>query len=138
MTAEKTRPPEDLVSELLRNGRILLLLDDISSMDEAVRKTLLRSVVDVPVNSVVITSRTDCSLDLDVVMVRPLPIKRDNLARFIDAYLRNKDMREDFRDEEFFEACKDLSVSESGITPLAAREFLDKIITSKSRQTPAE
>jgi len=128
MTEAITQPKEDLVRELLRNGRILLVLDDVSSMDEVVRKKLFRSVFDVPVNSVVITSRVDYSLDLDVVMIRPQPIKGDSLARFVDAYFQDKQVRECFDDEEFFEACKALSSAE-GITPLVARDLLDKMIT---------
>ena len=55
---------------------------------------------------------------------------------FIDAYLNQRRKRDVFDDEEYFEACKQLSRMVSGreITLLLAKLYADQMVTAKGEQ----
>jgi hypothetical protein len=60
-------------------------------------------------------------------------IRGNRLASFMEAYLTQREKRDLFTDDEYFEACRRLSmiVGDREITPLLAKNYADQIIAVK-------
>jgi HEAT repeat protein len=124
----------DLVRHLLKHRRVLLIVDSLSEMTPASRANLTSSISETPVNAVIITSRTsEHPGELQPMIVSPIRIGGDTLASFMTDYLEFKDKRRLFRDPEFFDACRKLSLmgGERGITCMLARLFVDQLVAAK-------
>jgi len=129
MTDAEKLPKEGLVRELLSNGRVLLILDSISDLDLPVKSRLLSSIAAIPANAVVITSREDSDLFEDLLVIQPQALSGASLSRFLQAYFTYNHF--EISDEEFFQACHDLSSSHATITPLVARNFADQMLAAR-------
>ena len=72
--------------------------------------------------------------------VEPMRIEGSRLSVFIDAYLNQRRKRDVFDDEEYFEACKQLSRMVSGreITLLLAKLYADQMVTAKESKADEE
>ena len=82
--------------------------------------------------------RTDGRLrNLPKHTVEPMRIEGKRLSVFIDAYLNERKKRDLFDDEEYFEACLQLSrmVGERDITVLLAKLYADQMVAAK--ESPA-
>jgi hypothetical protein len=65
--------PEELLLQLLRRRRVLVILDHFSQMPEATRKEIRPGHPEFPVNALVVTSRLEEQLDgVPKTTIRPL------------------------------------------------------------------
>ncbi len=127
-------PSEELVLQLLKQRRILVIIDGLSEKNECTRRTIHPEHPRFALNALVLTSRVDEKLSgIDVTVIRPMRIQGNRLASFMDAYLSRREKRELFDDPEFFNACGNLStiVADREITVLLAKMYAEQMITSK-------
>lgn len=124
----------ELLQHLLTSRRLLLIVDSFSEMSGSSRNHILAGISSIPVNACIVTSRTEETLGgLPKSIIRPLRIRGNKLATFMEAYLSKREKRELFDDEEFFEACRSLSsmVGEREITALIAKYYAEQMIAAK-------
>jgi HEAT repeat protein len=124
----------ELLEELLRRRRILVIVDHLSEMNEATREQINPERPGFPAKALIVTSRLEENLGgVTRTVLRPLRVKGDQLSSFMQAYLVSCGKRDLFVDSEFFEACKRLSamVGERDITVLLAKLYADQMITAK-------
>lgn len=134
MINEDSHPPAGLLRQLLKKRRVLAIIDGFSEMNEASRAAALAGITDLPVNAVIVTTRTDEQLGaIPKTGIRPLRVKGNRLATFMEAYLTARKKRDLFDDEEFFEACRRLSliVGDRDITALLAKLYAEQMIAAK-------
>lgn len=125
---------EELLERLLRERRILVIVDHLSEMSQATRKTIRPDLPDFCVNALVITSRTEETLgQVTKTTLKPLRIEGNRLSSFIEAYLTQRGKRDRLTDTEFFDACSRLSamVGGSNITVLLAKLYAEQLIAAK-------
>ncbi len=125
---------EELLMQLLRKRRVLVIVDSLSELDETTRKSVRPANADFPVAALVVTSRIDEDFGGALkTLLRPLRLKSDRLSTFMDRYLEQLGKRELFNDEEYFEACRRLSqlVSDREITVLIAKMYAEQMIAAK-------
>jgi hypothetical protein len=126
--------PEALLLHLLKQRRILVIVDHFSEMSEATRKEIRPGHPDFPANALIITSRINERLDgVPKTALKPLRIQSDRLSSFMHDYLMQRGKRDLFDDPEFFEACRQLSiiVGTREITVLLAKLYAEQLITVK-------
>ena len=125
---------DDLLGQLLKQRRVMLIIDGFSEMTQATRKNLLKGIRSAPANAVIITSRSNETLDgLPKHAIEPLRIHGKRLSSFMEAYLVHRDKRALFEDKEFFDACGRLStiVGDRDITVLLAKYYGEQMIAAK-------
>jgi HEAT repeat protein len=130
----------DLLTHLLRRLRILVIVDHFTEMSQATRDQIRFDAPDFPAAALVVTARTDATLgNLPKHTIEPIRIQGTRLSVFIDAYLKVRKTRDGFKardlfdDEEYFEACKQLSrmAGERDITVLLAKLYADQMVAAK-------
>ncbi len=129
---------EELLERLLRQRRILVIVDHLSEMSEATRKAIRPELPDFCVNALVITSRTEETLGkVTKTTLKPLRIEGNRLSSFMEAYLTQRGKRDRFTDTEFFDACSRLSamVGTRNITVLLAKLYAEQLIAVKEGTT---
>lgn len=134
LTNEPNSISEELLERLLRQRRILVIVDHLSEMSEATRKAIRPELPDFCVNALVITSRTEETLGRVVkTTLKPLRIEGNRLSSFMEAYLMQRGKRDRFTDTEFFDACSRLSlmVGQRNITVLLAKLYAEQLIAAK-------
>jgi hypothetical protein len=137
LTGEIDAPSPDLVRQLLKRKRILLVADGLSELNEATRSMLDPVDPEVSANALVATSRLEESLDsITKTVLHPHRIKGNRLSSFMEAYLNLCGKRALFDDAEFFEGCKSLStmVGERDVTVLLAKLYAEQMIAVKEGQ----
>ncbi len=125
---------DELLERLLRERRILVIIDHISEMNEATRKAIRPDSPDFYVNALVVTSRSEEKLGhVTKTTLKPLLIQGNRLSSFMEAYLTQANRRDLFTDPEFFQACSHLSQMVGGrkVTALLAKLYADQLITTK-------
>lgn len=130
--------PDGLLDQLLRQRRILVIIDHLSEMSEETRAQILAQIGGFEARALIITSRLDESLGgITKTTVKPLRIAGNRLSSFMEAYLIHRGKRELFADTEFFDACSRLSsmVGDRDITPLFAKLFAEEMIRAKKNIT---
>jgi len=136
-----THQPEaisvELLEKLLQQQRVLVIVDHLSEMSELTRKQINPKLADFLPKALVVTSRleeTDLLTGVPNATLYPLKIEGGRLSRFMDLYLERCQKRELFEDEEYFEACRNLSriVGQRNITVLLARLYADQMIEQKA------
>ncbi|HEY9667123.1 MAG TPA: PBS lyase, partial [Coleofasciculaceae cyanobacterium] len=138
LTNETEPISEELLERLLRQRRILVIVDHLSEMSEATRKAIRPELPDFCVNALVITSRTEETLGKVVkTTLKPLRIEGNRLSSFMEAYLTQRGKRDRFTDTEFFDACSRLStmVGARNITVLLAKLYAEQLIAVKDGTT---
>ncbi|MBA3242759.1 MAG: HEAT repeat domain-containing protein [Acidobacteria bacterium] len=141
MIDEPDPPPARLLRQLLRKRRVLVIIDGLSEMSESSRERLLAGITDLPVNAVVATSRTDKPLDgILTTAIKPERVRGNRLATFMETYLTSRGKRDLFDDDEFFEACRRLSliVGDRDITALLAKLYAEQMIAVKKGAADAD
>jgi HEAT repeat protein len=136
LTQQEDPPREELVYQMLKHKRILVIVDGLSEKNENTRKRIHPETPKFPVNALVITSRVEEKLNgIDVTAIKPMRIRGNRLSSFMDAYLSQRSARDLFDDAEFFSACGKLSlmVADREITVLLARLYAEQMIGSKER-----
>jgi HEAT repeat protein len=125
---------DELLERLLRERRILVIIDHLSEMNEATRKAIRPDSPDFYVNALVVTSRSEEKLGhVTKTTLKPLLIQGNRLSSFMEAYLTQANRRDLFTDPEFFQACSHLSQMVGGrkVTALLAKLYADQLITTK-------
>jgi HEAT repeat protein len=120
-----------LLVRLLRQQRLLVIVDRFSEMPSQTRDTLQPDLPDFPINALVVTSRANESLGRSHrTTISPLRIESNNLSSFMEAYLMQRGQRDRLNDTEFFEACQRLSlmVGSRQITVLLAKLYAEQLI----------
>ena len=127
----------ELLRYLLRRWRVLVVIDHFTEMSQATRDQIRFGAADFPAAALVVTARTDAFRNLPKHTVEPMRIEGKRLSMFIDAYLNERKKRDLFDDEEYFEACLQLSrmVGERDITVLLAKLYADQMVAAK--ESPA-
>ena len=141
LTNEEEKISPELLRHLVRRRRILLIIDSLSEMNEASGSNILSGVMSLPVNACVFTSRTEEQLNgLPMSTIKMLRIKGNKLATFMEIYLSSRGKRDLFEDEEFFEACRRLSliVGDRDITALLAKLYAEQMIAEKEGTTDSD
>jgi HEAT repeat protein len=134
LTNETNPVSEELLERLLRQRRILVIVDHLSEMSEATRKAIRPELPNFCVNALVITSRTEETLGkVTKTTLKPLRIEGNRLSSFMEAYLTQRGKRDRFTDTEFFDACSRLSamVGARNITALLAKLYAEQLIAVK-------
>jgi HEAT repeat protein len=125
---------EELLLQLLRKRRVLVIVDSLSELDETTRKSVRPAHADFPVAAQVVTSRIDEDLGgASKTLLRPLRLHSNRLSEFMDGYLKQLGKRSLFDDPEYFAACGRLSeiVGDREITLLIAKMYAEQMIAVK-------
>ena len=129
---------EELLEQLLRKRRLLIIVDRFSEMSEATRNLIHPELPDFPVNALVVTSRCHEKLGgVNKTIIEPMRIEGNRLSDFMGAYLKYQGKRNLFEDQEFFEGCSRLSamVGKGEITIMLAKLYADQMIAVKTNET---
>jgi hypothetical protein len=127
--------PEDLFERLLRQKRLLVILDGLSEMAQAegtpTAERLTPQHPEFPVAALAITSRqlADAPEPVDI-RIEPDRLDTDHLLPFLNAYLTAAG-KAHLTDAELYRACSRLAEmvgTERGITPLLARLYAEQLI----------
>jgi hypothetical protein len=133
--------PPELLDCLLRQRRLLVIVDHFSEMSEATRQHIRPGDPTFPANALVVTSRVDENLDrVAKTIVKPQRIQGNYLSSFMEAYLTKRGKRSLFPDQEYFVACGRLSqmVGTRNITVLLAKLFAEQMIALKEQSEERE
>jgi len=134
-------PSRELVQHLLRNRRILVVVDGLSEMSEVIRKEIEPGRPQFPAPALVITSRLEETPPaVDPTIIRPMRVSRDHLSTFMDAYLVQRAKKALFSDTEYFDHLSKLSsmAREREITVLLAKLYAEQMIAVKETPTDAK
>ncbi len=126
---------EPLLQQLLRQQRLLVIVDHFSEMSEETQKKIRPQLPEFPINALIVTSRRKEKLGgVNKTTLKPMRVEGNRLSSFMEAYLTQQGKRDLFTDEEFFEACRQLSVmaGRSNITVLLAKLYADQMIAAKT------
>ncbi|MEM7724857.1 MAG: HEAT repeat domain-containing protein [Cyanobacteria bacterium P01_A01_bin.45] len=124
---------EELLIPLLRKQRILVIIDRFSELNSDTREAIQPDSPDFPINALIITSRLEEKLGrINKTVIKPLRIEANKLSSFMEAYLMQRGKREEFTDQEFFDACNRLSsmVNQRNITVLLAKLYAEQLIAN--------
>lgn len=126
---------EELLLNLLKYQRLLVIVDRFSEMSQTARLQIQPSLSSFPVNALLVTSRMREPLNQSVdTTIMPLGIVRDRLSDFVSLYLLQQGKSYLFNDGDRHEACVRLSqmVGQRSLTVLLAKLYLDQLIAFKS------
>ncbi|MBD0394933.1 MAG: HEAT repeat domain-containing protein, partial [Microcoleus sp. C1-bin4] len=129
---------EELLEQLLKQRRILVIVDHFSEMSEQTQTAIRPDMPDFPVNALLVTSRLEEPLGrVTKTAIKPLRIAGNRLSSFMESYLSQRQKRDLFSDTEFFKACIQLSTiaGDRNITVLLAKLYADQIIAKKEGTT---
>lgn len=134
-----SRPPSRaLVQQLLQKKRILVIIDHLSEMSEAVRNKLKSELITFPASALIVTTRIESDMDeFSKSVMRPIRIEGNRLSSFMESYLDSRGIRDRFSDVDFFKGCSHLSkiVGEREITALFATLYAEEMIASRQKST---
>ncbi|QDV15785.1 Aliphatic amidase expression-regulating protein [Gimesia panareensis] len=145
LVGEKEKLPEEFVEQLLRQGRVLVIIDDVVAL--AGENWNLPRDPDFPVAALITTSRTEQRLgNIPLHIAEPLSVNGNQLSSFLDTYLTQKNQREGFDDTEFFDAITRLTSiipevhdqKKTTMTVLFARMYADQLISAKEQGSNAD
>ncbi len=126
---------DDFIEKLLRQRRVLVIVDRMSELSDATRREIRPGHPDFPANALIVTSRVEENLDnVPKTLMRPMRIEGNRLSSFLEAYLTQCNQRELFTDSEYFDACSQLSkmVGQRNVTVLLAKLYAEQLIAQKS------
>jgi HEAT repeat protein len=129
---------EELLEQLLKQRRLLVIVDNFSEMSEQTQTAIRPEMPNFPVNALLITSRLEEPLgQVTKTEIKPLRIAGNRLSSFMESYLSQRQKRDLFSDTEFFKACIQLSTiaGDRKITVLLAKLYADQIIAKKEGTT---
>jgi HEAT repeat protein len=138
MTDQANPIADELLERLLRQRRVLVIVDHLSEMSTVTRNQINPAQRDFPANAFIVTSRLEEPLGgVTKTVIKPLRIAGKRLSSFMEAYLTQKGKRELFDDPEFFDACRRLSkmVGDRDITLLLAKLYAEQLIGIKEGLT---
>ncbi|MFC1508648.1 sugar-binding protein [Candidatus Omnitrophota bacterium] len=128
----------ELIQQLLKKRRILVIVDRFSEMNAETREIVLAGHTrDLKINALIITSRLrESPRGSRFTSIEPLRIDKDHLMPFMTAYL----IKENLNDSAYFEACTKLSriAGPRGITALLARLFAEQMRLLNDKATTVD
>ncbi|GAB1539424.1 hypothetical protein NUACC21_20900 [Scytonema sp. NUACC21] len=131
---------DELVEQLLRQRRIIVIVDRLSEMSEETRKKIKPAVRDFPANALVITSRIEEDKQIKGIdnKIKTLRFDGEELVSFIKDYLKKRQKWQIFENEEtpweFLQECAKVEriVGErKTITVLLAKLYAERMINAK-------
>jgi formylglycine-generating enzyme required for sulfatase activity len=126
---------DELLDALLRQRRVLVILDHVSEMSDGTYNQMKQALEASPINALLITSRLkEKNLGrTSYHLLQPQKIEGAKLSRFIEPYLEaqgKKDLFED--DEEFLRTCRRLSnmmaATLQNATALLVKLYIDQVV----------
>ena len=129
---------EELLQQLLKQRRIIVIVDRFSEMSEQTQTAIRPEMPDFPVNALLVTSRLEEPLGrVTKTAIKPLRIAGNQLSSFMESYLSQRQKRDLFSDTDFFNACIQLSTiaGDRNITVLLAKLYADQLIAKKEGTT---
>ena len=130
---------EELLVHLLRERRLLVIVDGYSEMRPATRNKIKPELPSFLANALIVTSRSEESLGgVNKTMIKMMRVHSSKLAEFLQVYVNKKGKQDLFKtDQELFQGCIQLSklVGERDITVLLAKLYADQLIANESNQT---
>lgn len=136
LTDEKVALSAGLIRQLLQHRRVIVIVDGLSEMRDESREVILAGINNIPVNAIVITSRSlDLPISLAKNIIKPLKINKEQLLRFIFPYLQergleNSGLLNDDNLENIRERLSDI-IGNREITVLLAKLYMELIIAEK-------
>jgi formylglycine-generating enzyme required for sulfatase activity/cation transport regulator ChaB len=133
--ADGTFIADELLDALLRQRRVLVILDHVSEMSEATYSQMQKALEARPINALVVTSRlAEKNLGRPHHhRLEPQKIEGDKLYTFIPPYLARKGKKDLFADnDEFLRTCRRLSkmmaATLQDATALLVTLYIDQVI----------
>ncbi len=133
----------ELLTELLRGGRTLVIADSFSEWKDEAREKVKPAEAEFSVSALIITSRIDeWGESFAKTRIRPRRLQGSRLVKFMEDYFERRGKRKLLDEMESFDACKQISelnsfrkvsdqFGESELTVLIAKLYADAIIASK-------
>jgi HEAT repeat protein len=130
-SAEPISP--ELLKYLLWRWRVLVIIDHLTEMSQATQDQIRFDAAEFPAAALVVTARTDVLGNHPKHTIEPMRIEGKRLSMFLDAYLNERKKRDLFDDEEYFDACLQLSrmTGERDVTALLAKLYADQMVAAK-------
>jgi HEAT repeat protein len=125
---EVEAPTSVMVASLLRERRILVIVDGFSEMTEDARQRIHFASPRFPVNALLLTSRLNESLQaIAKTTLTPQRLDGSDLSVFVDDYLRGGKKSGLFPGKQLHALCADLQtmIADRDITPLLAKLYID-------------
>jgi hypothetical protein len=127
---------EELLDHLLRQRRILVIMDGLSEMSKAIHEKIDFKARSFPVKALAITSRTEKQLlGLPKTTIEP---QRINISKFMKEYLTEKGESDLSKSQEFSDACDRLSLMDEKqeSTVLLVTLYAEQMIAAKDNNEP--
>ncbi|NES06849.1 MAG: NACHT domain-containing protein [Okeania sp. SIO2F4] len=134
---------ELLVKQLLRQRRILLIVDRYSELSQATQEKFNPNPKEFPANALIVTSRIEENFRGIDIKIKTLRFDGGKLAYFIEQYLKECGKWHLFEadQEEFLQECAQLARivgEQKTITVLLAKLYAEKMINSKENNLTSE
>jgi HEAT repeat protein len=124
----------EFTRRLLKRKRLLVIVDHLSELSQETRTQFRPASPDFPIGAFVVTSRVENVIDgIPKSVIKPQRIAGNRLTSFMEAYLTQVGKRELFDDQEYIEACLNLTriVEGRDVTLLLGKMFADQLIVKK-------
>ena len=134
---------DELLEQLLRQRRILVIVDHLSEMSKETREKIPPNLRDFPANALVVTSRLEEKFQGIDTKINTLRFDGEELVSFIKNYLEKLDKWMLFEDdqEEFLQECSQLVRivgDKKTITVLLAKLYAERMINAKESSSVSD
>ncbi|MBN3871184.1 HEAT repeat domain-containing protein [Nostoc sp. JL33] len=141
--SEQTIVDELLVEQLLRQRRILLIVDHLSEMSKPTQGKINPNDLKFSANALIVTSRLEEKFQGIDCKIKTLRFDGGKLAYFIEQYLKKCEKWTLFEDEqeEFLQECAQLARivgDKKTITVLLAKLYAERMINAKENSSASE
>jgi HEAT repeats/NACHT domain len=141
--SEQTIVDELLVEQLLRQRRILLIVDHLSEMSKPTQGKINPNDLKFSANALIVTSRLEEKFQGIDCKIKTLRFDGGKLAYFIEQYLKKCEKWNLFEDEqeEFLQECAQLARivgDKKTITVLLAKLYAERMINAKENSSASE
>jgi HEAT repeat protein len=135
-------PPQQLLKQLLKRKRIIVIADGMSEMNDTTRSSILFGITELPVNSIIITSRFDEALKgLSKTVIEPIRLQSLDVDGFINTYLNKLNKDNLFDADEIQNRCEHLHemIGEGrDLTVILAKYYALNMIAAKEGYTDGD
>ncbi len=152
LTPETPNISEELIERLLAQQRILVIVDHLSELSNVTRKAIQSGISELPLNSLVITSRDENILGQEITpkFMQPRRISVGGLAGFLNEYLLNRGMGNEFDGFDYSRAYNRLTQmvsvrqagekeqNKQGLTILLVKLYAEQMIAAKKTTSTEE
>jgi hypothetical protein len=126
----------ELLEQLLRKKRILVIVDHLSEMSQATQRKICPEQATFPVYALVVTSRSPQFLtQVNKTTIYPRKLSGAELVKFMEKYLQELGKENLLKDQQLLYACGDLSLllsensrSDRSITVLLAKLYAQVLV----------